>query len=99
MIYSTVTENSSSSVQIGQTNTTKIKVDPKRQTDAPFFIEQYGETNYFIIQLDDRRQSRHLELRSSEDGKGVSSCKNLNQILSATSIFCELPDVNSRTCQ
>lgn len=62
-------EKSSSSVQIGKTNTTKIKVDPKRQTDAPFFFEQYGETNYFIIQLDDRRQSRHLELRSSEDLK------------------------------
>lgn len=75
IIYLTVIEKSSSSVQIGKTNTAKIKVDPKRQTDAPFFIEQYGETNYFIIQLDDRRQSKHLELRSSEDCKGFSTYK------------------------
>lgn len=68
IVYSTVIEKSSSLVQIGKTNTTEIKIDPKRQTDTPFFVEQYGETNYFIIQLDDRRQSRHLELQSSEDG-------------------------------
>lgn len=68
IVYSTVIEKSSSLVQIGKTNTTKIKIDPKRQTDTPFFVEQYGDANYFIIQLDDRRQSRHLELQSSEDG-------------------------------
>lgn len=38
---------------------------------APFFIEQIGNKNKMIIQLDDRRQSEQLELQSTGEGELV----------------------------
>lgn len=52
-----------STAQIGNRNTMSIKFG--KQMDAPFFIEQIGNKNKMIIQLEDRRQSEQLELRST----------------------------------
>lgn len=55
--------------QIGNRNTMSIKFG--KQMDAPFFIEQIGNKNKMIIQLDDRRQSEQLELQSTGEGQLV----------------------------
>lgn len=62
----TETTSDISTAQIGNRNTMNIKFG--KQMDAPFFIEQIGNKNKMIIQLDDRRQSEQLELQSSGEG-------------------------------
>lgn len=55
--------------QIGNRNTMSITFG--KQMGAPFFIEQIGNKNKMIIQLDDRRQSEQLELQSTGEGQLV----------------------------
>lgn len=62
----TETTSDISTAQIGNRNTMSIKFG--KQMDAPFFIEQIGNKNKMIIQLDDRRQSEQLELQTSGEG-------------------------------
>ena len=38
------------------------------QTESLVFMEQVGDKNKMIIQLEDRRQTEQLELRSSGEG-------------------------------
>lgn len=65
----TETTSDISTAQIGNRNTMSITFG--KQMDAPFFIEQIGNKNKLIIQLDDRRQSEQLELQSTGEGKLV----------------------------
>lgn len=65
----TETPNEILTAQIGNRNTMSITFG--KQMDAPFFIEQIGNKNKLIIQLDDRRQSEQLELQSTGEGKLV----------------------------
>lgn len=65
----TETPNEILTAQIGNRNTMSIKFG--KQMDAPFFIEQIGNKNKMIIQLDDRRQSEQLELQSTGECKLV----------------------------
>lgn len=49
------------------------------QTESLVFMEQVGDKNKMIIQLEDRRQTEQLELRSS--GEGDFSSSNIKILL------------------
>ena len=54
------------SAQYGDWNTMDINLG--RRTESLVFMKQVGDKNKMIIQLEDRRQTEYIELKSS--GKG-----------------------------
>lgn len=60
-------EKEVSSSQIGNGNTVSVNVG--KNTDTLLFLEQFGNSNKVIIQIEDRRQSKLLELQSSGTGQ------------------------------
>lgn len=67
-------EKEVSSSQIGNGNTVSVNVG--KNTDTLLFLEQFGNSNKVIIQIEDGRQSKLLELQSSGTGQDcfINTC-------------------------
>ena len=61
------------STQIGNRNTMCINFETQPQTESTIIMEQFGDRNKMIIQLEDRRKTGQFELKSSGEGDIIMS--------------------------